>query len=529
MKRLKAGLICGTLSVILAAGALVVSKIPFDFSKKGSVQSTELSEIQRNAISMLNYISVLTQEINASKNSRLFMEKAYSELINNIYPNAVDSSTLSQLTGLLDMMEGYRMISEKRDRLQYIYEQNQARTIRAAIPDPQGLIRADQSFRLTKMVPSLVYMAVDSYTSYTSYTEELNSQYLKDGWELDDEESKALHESRKGVFSYMVGMVSDYGLPGDYTLTESLVEEFVKWKNNENTIGRIQFLESNKSSYQEYGGYWLTLAMSYYENGDYGKCLECITSYEELHSRIFRKDYEYAKVLSLGIAAADEVLEGEERERVINDYAKKILDNSDHADWTLRYFAAQTYLRLMRITENDKYLRMAYSVALDNVNYLVGKQVSMNEEYLSDVHLLTAAKEASKEEKNQVKAYNEMITAKRKTELPPVYEPLRLNCDLLFALAGRLNISADEKKKIDGILHHGNRLFLCGPLDDMYWFEKPENIITQELECSFLGDEITLPAEYVTDGAQIDVSVKSKDSDTTILIADWKVSKVERK
>ncbi len=68
-----------------------------------------LTDEQSNAIAMLNYITVLTQDVNASKNSRLYMEEAYSSLINNTYPNAVDSRTLSQLTGLLDTMERYRM------------------------------------------------------------------------------------------------------------------------------------------------------------------------------------------------------------------------------------------------------------------------------------------------------------------------------------------------------------------------------------------------------------------------------------
>jgi LPS O-antigen subunit length determinant protein (WzzB/FepE family) len=53
-------------------------------------QETALTDEQRNAIGMLNYITVLTQDINASKNSRMYMEEAYSTLINNTYTNAVD-------------------------------------------------------------------------------------------------------------------------------------------------------------------------------------------------------------------------------------------------------------------------------------------------------------------------------------------------------------------------------------------------------------------------------------------------------
>ena len=138
---------------------------------------------------------MLTQDINASKNSRLYIEEAYSSLINNTYPNAVDSRMLSQLTGLLDTMEGYQMVAVKRDRLEYIYEQNQAQAIRAAVPSPLGLISAVRSYRPSKIAVSLAYMAIDSITSYTTYTSEKELQYLKDGW-ARDEQYWFLHDSK---------------------------------------------------------------------------------------------------------------------------------------------------------------------------------------------------------------------------------------------------------------------------------------------------------------------------------------------
>lgn len=105
-------------------------------------------------------------------------------------------------------------------------------------------------------------MAVDSETSYKAYTNKTEEKYLNDGWALDDEEAKNLHESRKGNFVYMVKIVNDYDLPGNLALTEDTVDEFVHWKKEDNVEGRIQFLESNKDTYKGYGGYWLTLADS---------------------------------------------------------------------------------------------------------------------------------------------------------------------------------------------------------------------------------------------------------------------------
>ena len=46
-------------------------------------ETTALSSEQQNAIAMLNDMTFLTTETNAAKNSRVFMEQAYSSLVNN--------------------------------------------------------------------------------------------------------------------------------------------------------------------------------------------------------------------------------------------------------------------------------------------------------------------------------------------------------------------------------------------------------------------------------------------------------------
>lgn len=507
---------------------IVLSLLLGSFSLPAFAAGTDLSAEQRNAISMLNYITVLTQEINSSKNSRLYMEEAYSSLINNTYPNAVDNRTLSQLTGLLDIMENYRMISVKRERLQFIYEQNQAQAIRSAVPNPLGLMSAVHSGNLLQLAASVAYMAVDSVTSYNTYTQQAELQYIQDGWALDDEEANTLHESRKGTFSYMVKMVQDYAIPGDITLTERTVEEYVKWKNNTNVTGRIQFLESNQSTYQGYSGYWLLLAESYYDNGDYEKCLDAISSYENSAARIFRLDYDLAKVLPLAIAAAGEVYGENEYVEYAAAKAKTILSNTEHEDWALRYFVAQTYVDLYSRSNDASYLDAAYSIALDNVNYLVDEQRTLNETYLASVQEASTPKDATKDEKKQISDYNKMLKETRKKELPPIYEPLQLNCDLLFALSSEKNIADNEKKKITGILHpNGNALFLTEPLDRLYWFDLPEeNEAAQDID--FAGTAIKIPVVYLADGADIQVTISSSGSNEPEVYSDWVVDKVTR-
>ena len=150
-------------------------------------------------------------------------------------------------------------------------------------------------------------------------------KFLEDGWALDDEASAVLHNSRKSAFSYMVSIVNEQDLPGEMALNENYVEEFVNIKNSSNVVQQIQFLESNEATYQSFGDYWLTLAQSYYDHGDYSKCLETIASYELLGVRIFRKDYDYARVLPLVISAAGEIKETSEYAGFAEEYCLKIL------------------------------------------------------------------------------------------------------------------------------------------------------------------------------------------------------------
>ena len=488
----------------------------------------ELDETQRNCISILNHLAVLTQEINASQNSRMYLEEAYSLLINNTLPNAVDSRTLSQLTEILDALEKYRMIAVKRERLDYVYEQNRAQALRSVVPNPLGLLGAVKSFNLSKLAITVVHMPVDSYTSYTSHTVQTDMQYLREGWKLDDEAATALHESRKSTFSYMIQIVGDYGLPGDLTLSESAVDEFVQWETNDNVTQRLQFLEANVDTYQVLGTYWIVLAESYYENGDYGKCIDALASYEALDTRIFRKDYEFARVLPLAVISAGQTLSGSDYVASAEHYLALILDNTDYDDWVSHYFAAQTYIDLHARTGDASYLEKAYELTVNNVNCLVNEQRELNTAYLAPVVEVEEPKDATREQKEEIKAYNRMLKETRKTELPPVSEPLLLNCELLFALAEELDVDRAEQERIDRMLHGtGDSLFLSVPIDNRFRFESSA-IDTAVLAVTCNGKELTLPASLVSGDAVIRVRVVSAEGEETVF-DDWTVSKVERK
>lgn len=483
----------------------------------------ELNEAQKNSIAMLNYLAVLSQEINSSKNSRMFLEEAYASLINNTNPEKVNELTESHLSSLLDIIEKYRMISVKRDRLQYIYDQNKAKAMKEAMPDPVGLLSAVTSFDFKRFASSVIYMAVDSYSSYQAYNNDIAQEFLQDGWVLDDEEAANLHDSRKRAFMFMIEIVREDDLPGELALNESSVEKFVTWKNNTNVYQRIQFLESEEETYKAFGNYWLELADCYYEQGEYRKCLRAMDKYEELQADIFRKDYYLAQALPKAIIAAKEVYSSKEYEKVAGRYLELLLQNTESSDWSLKYFAAEMYLDLYAITNNSKYMTKAYDIAKNNVNNLVEEQRSMNTTYLAEVQEVAVPENATKDEKKQIKEYNKALKEKRETELPPVYEPLLLNCELLFALADELEISANEKNTIEGMLrNNGERLFLTDRLEKEYSFS---NTIPERV-AEFDKDTLTLPVTLVSEKSRLKVTVTNGGNVTFYEV--WKVKEVER-
>ena len=405
-------------------------------SKKSNEVDEEevLSDTQRNSVNMLNYMTVLTQKINQSPNNQVFLEDAYSSLKNDLYPNAVDNKTQAQSTSLLDTINGYRMISVKRDRLEYIYEQNKAQALRQAIPNPMGLLSAVQSGSTLKAAASILYMAVDAKSSYDAASSQADLQFLKDGWELDDQAADELHNSTKNALNYMYNMVRDYDLPGDYALNDESVEAFVSWTAKENLVSKISWLESNQKTYEQFGPYWLELVKDYYDAENYVQCLDSLNHYEKVSTRIFRKDLDYAQVLPMAIISARETMSENQYIDFADKYCDLILTNtkkysdSEDFDWSKRYFVAQIYLDLYAKTNNDAYLESAYNIAFENVNILADSQNGLNKTYLVEVKKVEKKKGATKREKKEIKEYNKAMKNERKIALPPVNESLYLNC-----------------------------------------------------------------------------------------------------
>ena len=465
---------------------------------------SSLSDEQKNSLNMLNYLAFLTQEILSKKNNRVYLEQVYTSLINNINPSTVNDLTEAHYDDLLDHLHEFEKLLTKRDRLKYLFEQNQAQAMRNAIPNPIGLLSAVSSMNIAALVSSVAYMAVDAVSSYASGMSAAEQTFLQDTWQLDDEESDTIHSLRKQTFMYMVEVVKGFSLPDKLTLTEQKVDKLVEWNEKGETevsaASRVHFYKTYESEYEGFGQYWLSRAVAHYDNNEYEDCLKSIQRYADLQIGIYRQDYE------------------------AKEYAEQILANTDiKNDWALRYFAAQTYIDLCARTQDKSYLQKAYNIALESSNELKTEQKRLNSEYLAELQLEEIPKGTSDERKKEIEAYNKQKQLDRVVEIPPVYEPLKLNLDLLYALAEQLDFEESALNNMEDILYvEGKPLFLNVPMNARY--QKGTN---EKPRIGYTGKDITIPAVYLTEDTQ--VSVKMCEQSYTTIIDDWTITKVERK
>ena len=504
INKILAALLC--ITICISTGVLSYADTS---TKSTNGQVLSMDNKQLSALAMLNYLTVLSQEINASSNSRLYLDNAYSEIENNLNLNAIDSDSMYEIRTLMDTIHNYQSIDTKREHLKYIYEQNQANAIQKALPNPMSVLSVVQSGNWIKALISVTYMAVDAKSSYDSYASEIETRYMQDGWALDQEEKDNLNESSKETLTYMRDMCNKNNIDSNLVLRKDSIESFVKWENNPNITRKVDFFEKNKSTYQGYGKYWLVLAECYYEKGDYKKCLDAVKTYEKMNVDTFEKDKGLAKVAGIAISASREIDSDSDYIKQANHYVDVIKDNivDDRADdWALRYLAAQTCADLYAKTNDKKYLQKAYEFTELNVNLLLDEQSSKNKAYLADIVEEKAKSNASKEQKKEIKNHNKWLKEEREVELPPVYQPLVVNCELLRGLADKLNIDKNQKEKLDKMLHpNGDRLFLVEPIEELYWFSQDKSASTQDIV--YDKGKITIPATQLSLGTTLRVTV----------------------
>ena len=247
-------------------------------------------------------------------------------------------------------------------------------------------------------------------------------------------------------------------------------------------------------------------------------------NYEDLAIGIYKQDHNAVELYMKAIVATQKIYAANKNQYVsnLNEYVEKILKNTSSDDWAQRYFVAQVYIDLYGKTNEKSYLKNAFDRTYENVTVLLDGQRKIDSKYLKDVELIAIDSDLAKADKKKIKEYNKKIEDYRENECIALYEPLVLNCELLFELAEELDISQAEKDEIDEILQKRD-IFLVDPIRNLYAFKK----INLDYDIELKKDEIIIPASMLTDKSVLEIRINNNGEET--LIEDYEIEEVERK
>ena len=496
------------------------------------------------SIAMLNYIGTQTILIEQSKNNRLLLEEITNKLYNNSNPSIIDVNTQNYLNNLINSIDGLRLVTIQREKIQFIHDSQKAQAISQAMPNPLYLLALKDKKPLD-IIMTAALMAVDSAVRYNTAQSKAESDLILANFDIETQELIPLSNLKRDYFNHMINITRIYRLDGSESLSQESIERFVNNILDTNKNRVCEWLEQNRALYSKYAPYWLTLADLYYDLGKYQQCLDSIQRYESVQVPIFRKDFDFARVLPKAIIAASNVYNDNANYiSAAKRYLQMIKENSDERDWALKYFAAQVYISLAAVNDRQNNLQAAYDLLIENITFLLkNEQDRLQGIYAADI---TVPSNVVSEKRKQTEKLVNQLKEERKTELPPMHSALVLHFQLIAPLMDELRKSQTEIDRISGILGSTivmpqlRNLFLKHPYDyDAKLFSLKRNItgpgaIANGAVSIFSGsinwDKINLeiPAIFLSADAIIDIGIIS-DKINVFPAVQYKIMSVDRK
>ncbi len=488
-----------------------------------SMGQTALTGQQLNAIAMLNWLTVMSQRISSSRSSRLVLEDIYTEMVNDVDPGSVDDMTLTHMTDLQDTIQAFRMLEVKRNHAEYLREQAEAQAVWDALSSQvdnlsgmlSGAVQSSDDSsagqngsKIASLISGLttastitaVASAVKTGLHYQQEVSDARLTAIQSNWALDAEEENQLHLLRQSAFSYMVKIARQFGLTANQTLNENAVQALVSMEDETNHALRVSFLETRRKTYDFYGGYWLMLAESYHALGRWQDCLNAIDQYQKLNIGIFRRNLGLANAIPLAIDAVGHLTsDGEKYIEQVTPYLHLLFKNMPDDDWRLSLCSALTLLQISELMSDGwgrfVYIISAVQVLRAQLPVLIQKQRNLNAAWEAPVQLLEIPAGLTRAQKAERTAYNNALKEARKTELPPIYEPLTLYLQLLHEILRDKDDSNFEQiaAQLDEYLHpNGEALFHNLAMEKQSWFsneqtDEPKKWFNVDLEFSWLS------------------------------------------
>ena len=353
-------------------------------------------EDQKIQLAMLmNQVQYTTSSIITNRD-REFLNQEFDFIINQIDKSKLYDSTIKGT--YTDLLETLKELKLNENEKRFIMEQNEREKKQAytkALSSFGSVFNA--GFSPASLVASLAYAGVSAGLNIMSARYEADNKLKEQLFRIGQKEQEKIDDSRINLFRAYTNVITSYGIPVKYEITESVMKDFIRYLNEKKNDhkGLIKILEAEKAKFELFPVFWFQLGAQYQIDKNYTKALECYDKFENL-----KKNYSYLRTDPYYISVAKNKIEilkeqGLQKNRnVIFNYLKIIEDNMIPENGSEnRVFLASCYFELGQNEKAKTLLRLNlarnefYSVSSDMLA-LIEYEESKNNNTLNPALLL---------------------------------------------------------------------------------------------------------------------------------------------
>lgn len=312
-----------------------------------------------------------TSRVLASSNNRTVLDEIYAL---DWYPD-ISLTNSHYLNDFKDDISEFKSIDVKRERLEYIYNQNKSMAIASLVPNALSVATiALTSGNPKQAIIAVAGTALSSINSYLTTKQKNELENIQKQWELDDEATNVFNNLNNAIFSNLTVLSHEYGFSRDDYASLETIQDFVKLVENKETKAEEIILRCVGTSFErelsKFSDYWRIIGTAYYELGDYQNALSAINHFEKCYENVFYHDEKYAQMMMIKAYCLDEL--SVNKTEIVDDLveiADAIYENlPEGKGWVQKYYCYHIYMDVAEYTGDRSYLIKAFAL-LNEVFY----------------------------------------------------------------------------------------------------------------------------------------------------------------
>lgn len=269
-----------------------------------------------------------------------------------------DLKTSDYINRFHQLIKETKLIQQKKERLDYMYNQKKSLQMTALVPNALNLINVAVNARdPLKAMIAIGGTAASSASQYLNQKQKDELELLEQKWKLDDMQTETFANINTGLREYLARISKDYGFSNEDFNSPQTLSSFIKdmYENDANRRFNLLSKKQYRDELKNIPEYWAELAKASYEINKYNETLDYISKYENVYVQTMYHDERYANIMQIKAYCILKLNIVSEFDK-LSDIADKILKNSNQAEWVRKYFCVELYKTCYEKTDDFNYL-----------------------------------------------------------------------------------------------------------------------------------------------------------------------------